>query len=48
MSLWLLKPGFQWSPGFCGEREKKSLSGMSKKFVTEQLSQHVKLLQLKK
>ena len=31
---------------FCGR--KSSLSEMSKKFLTEQLSQHVKLLQLKK
>lgn len=33
-------------PWFCGR--KSSLSEMSKKFLTEQLSQHVKLLQLKK
>lgn len=42
----LLKTVFKWSPGFVVE--KSSLSEMSKKFLTEQLSQHVKLLRLKK
>lgn len=37
---------FKMEVWFCGR--KSSLSGMSKKFLTEQLSQHVKLLQLDK